>query len=61
MSLENKHHCIHLQRAFNKYGEDNFKIEVIFECEEIENKEQELLDSLCFQIYITHQKEVVGI
>jgi hypothetical protein len=31
MSLENKHHCIHLQRAFNKYGEDNFKIELFSE------------------------------
>jgi group I intron endonuclease len=26
---DNKHHCIHLQNAWNKYGENNFKIELI--------------------------------
>lgn len=25
----NKHHCLHLQRAWNKYGKDNFVFEVI--------------------------------
>jgi group I intron endonuclease len=25
----NKHHCIHLQRAYNKYGQKEFKIEIL--------------------------------
>jgi len=24
-----RHHCIHLQRSFNKYGEENFRFEVV--------------------------------
>lgn len=28
----NKHHSIKLQRAFNKYGEDNFKFEILVKC-----------------------------
>ena len=30
---ENKHHSIHLQRAWNIYGKDNFRFEIIEECE----------------------------
>ena len=30
-----KHHNVPLQRAWNKYGEDNFSFEVVEECEEI--------------------------
>ena len=29
----NKHHSIKLQRAWNKYGQDNFKFEILEECE----------------------------
>ena len=25
----NKHHCLHLQRAWNKYGKDNFTFSII--------------------------------
>ena len=28
----NKHHNIHLQRAWNKYGEENFKFEILSIC-----------------------------
>jgi group I intron endonuclease len=31
----NRHHSIHLQRSYNKYGRDNFKFEVIEYCEEV--------------------------
>lgn len=31
---KNKHHSIHLQNAWNKYGEDNFIFEVIETCKE---------------------------
>ena len=40
---KNKHHCIFLQRAFNKYGKDNFIIEEIDNAnsqDELNNKEQ---------------------
>lgn len=30
----NKHHSIHLQRAYNKYGNDNFQFEILEECED---------------------------
>lgn len=44
----NKHHNIHLQSAFNKYGEDNFLFEILEVCEPslcIE-REQHWIDSL---------------
>jgi len=49
----NKHHSKHLQRSFNKYGEDNFEFEIIEECEENETliKEQHYLD-----LYKTYDK-----
>lgn len=31
---KNKHHCISLQRAFNKYKEKNFIFTILLECEE---------------------------
>jgi group I intron endonuclease len=31
---KNKHVNIHLQRAYNTYGRENFKFEVLVECEE---------------------------
>lgn len=48
----NSHHSYMLQRAFNKYGADKFKFEVIEECEECElrDREQWYLDN--FQPYI---------
>jgi len=45
----NKHHSIHLQRAWNKYGEKNFIheiIEVVNNVEDILNREQYWLDKL---------------
>lgn len=44
---KNKHHSIKLQRAFNKYGEDNFKFEIIEYVEDINNlisREQYYID-----------------
>lgn len=45
------HHSIHLQRAYNKYGKENFKFEILEELnnvsiEEVLLKEQFYLDSL---------------
>lgn len=42
----NNHHCNKLQRSYNKYGEGNFKVEIIEKCEEVllEKREQEICD-----------------
>ena len=48
-SLKNKnHHSIVLQRAFNKYGEENFEFIILEKCskEELISKEQVYLDTL---------------
>lgn len=44
----NKHHCKHLQAAWNKYGENNFKFELIERCEKemLINREQYWIDKL---------------
>jgi group I intron endonuclease len=53
----NRHRNKHLQRAYNRYGESNFKFEVIVNCspDELMLEEQKLLDlygntSLCYNI-----------
>lgn len=48
MLKENRHHSIILQRAWNKYGEKNFKFETLEECppENCINREQYYLDTL---------------
>lgn len=42
----NKHHSKHLQRAYNKYGKDNFKFDLITSCdkEKLEIFEQYYID-----------------
>ncbi len=43
----NKHHSIHLQRSWNKYGKENFKFEILEIIEDIESltkREQYYLD-----------------
>lgn len=44
----NTHHCVYLQNSFNKYGENNFKFEIIEYCDilELKIKEQYYLDNL---------------
>jgi group I intron endonuclease len=43
---KNKHHSVKLQRAWNKYGEENFKFEIIIRCDNAEllSKEQFYID-----------------
>lgn len=43
-----KHHNSHLQRAFNKYGESSFEIELIKECKisELDSLEKEYIEKL---------------
>ena len=38
----NKHHNIHLQRAWNKYGENNFKFDIIEYCEKEDLNDKEI-------------------
>ncbi len=43
----NRHHCIHLQRAWNKYGEENFYFNIIYSGltnEEASEKEEDLIN-----------------
>lgn len=42
------HHCIYLQRAYNKYGVENFVFEVLEECDnnDLFTKEKEWIDKL---------------
>lgn len=42
----NKHHCIHLQNAWNLYGEDKFEFKILEVCSEdsLFNKEQDWYD-----------------
>ena len=44
----NKHHNIYLQRSYNKYGIENFKFEIIEECNilDIKSIEQKYLDNI---------------
>lgn len=44
----NKHHSIHLQRAWNKYGKEVFEFQVIEECEKdkLIEREQYYIDNL---------------
>lgn len=43
---KNKHHNIHLQRAFNKYGSISFIFEVVEECEDLFKREQHWIDTI---------------
>ena len=43
---KNKHHSIHLQRAFNKYSEENFEFIIIETCYNYLKREQYLLDNV---------------
>lgn len=52
----NHHHCIHLQRAYNKYGKENFKYIIDTICENIDDAvdlEQDFLDKNYDTIYNT--------
>lgn len=46
---KNTHHNSHLQRSYNKYGKVNFKFEILIECSNYLEKEQELLNELDFK------------
>jgi len=43
---KNKHHSIHLQRAFNKYSEENFEFIIIETCYNHLKREQYLFDNV---------------
>mgnify|MGYP003645176778 CR=1 FL=1 len=57
---KNKHHCIHLQRAFNKYKEDNFEFIIIETCFNSKTREQELLNSIDFKDCYNVSKSASG-
>lgn len=43
---KNVHHCIHMQRAFNKYGEKPFIFIEMIHCENYKEVEQSMLDKV---------------
>lgn len=54
--INGKHHCDYLQRAWNKYGEENFSFEIVHECateEEARELEQHYLDTEYSVLYNT--------
>ena len=58
----NKHHCLYLQRAYNKYGANNFEYIIDFPCDNIEDAlkiEQEYIDENFKELYNT-SKNVSG-
>jgi len=57
---KNKHHCIHLQRAFNKYGENNFIFIILETCSNGLKREQELLDKIDFEDSYNVSKSASG-
>lgn len=56
----NKHENKHLQNAWNKYGEENFKFEIVEQCEveELLIREQFYLDSLLFAQEFISNKDI---
>ena len=48
----NKHHSIHLQRAYDKYKENSFEFILIETCYNYLVREQELLNKINLKIYI---------
>lgn len=57
------HHCIYLQRAWNKYGADSFIFEIIHECsseEEARSIEQQYLDKETDNLYNISRKAAGG-
>ena len=65
----NKHHNIHLQRAWNLYGESNFRFQILesLPCEDLVMAEQQYLDfakilpTLCYNIATETEHTVRGI
>ncbi|KQL42167.1 hypothetical protein AN960_02665 [Bacillus sp. FJAT-25509] len=53
--LRNIHHCLHLQRSWNKYGEEAFIFKIYKECEKDEAAtiEQNFLDNEKVNLYNT--------
>lgn len=55
---KNEHHNLHLQRSWNKYGEDNFIIAAIVLCEEYELQRYE---QACLDIFKPEYNETIDV
>lgn len=61
LKLKNQtHHCIHLQRAVNKYGIENFDFLIIEECENYKEVEQDILNNLDYSKVYNVSKSASG-
>lgn len=59
----NRHHCLHLQRAWNKYGEENFIFNVLYSDlneEEAKQKEEEMINQNYENLYNVSKKSGGG-
>lgn len=55
---KNKHHSIHLQRAWNKYGEENFEIQIIEMFDEIDNEKLREKEKYYIELFKPYKREI---
>lgn len=55
----NKHHCIHLQRSYNKYGRDKFIFEILYEGDDYKEIEYNMINENYDNLYNV-SKQVSG-
>lgn len=56
----NSHHSAYFQRAYNKYGKENFIHEVVLECDNFVEEEQKILDNLDWSLSYNVSKAAGG-
>lgn len=54
------HHCIHLQNAWNKYGEKSFEFKILYESVNLREDEQQELNSIDWSKVYNISKRSVG-
>ncbi len=60
MLEEDCHYNKHLQRAFNKYGKECFKFQILEECEEVELNSREVYNIEIFDSFYTGYNQTLG-
>lgn len=51
---KNEHHSFHLQASYNKYGKNNFKFDIIIECDK---KNRTEMETYYINFYNSHNRE----
>ena len=61
LNLNKNRHCnIHLQRAWNKYGEKNFKTYILEQCDKEDLNKQEIYWISKFDTYLNGYNNTIG-